>query len=64
MMNGHATSGGSPANAIINAPPAASTSPMSAKPTRRSAAACAREFQIACSSAEKSTASTITGVRA
>jgi len=58
-MNGQAPAGGTPARAASAAPPTASTIPISAKPTSRSGTACAREFQIACSKAEKRAASTI-----
>jgi hypothetical protein len=59
MMNGHAPAGGKPANATITPPPTQSARPISAKPTRRSLTACANEFHVACSNAEKSTAHTI-----
>ncbi len=36
-----------------------SATPMSAKPTIRSEAACANEFHVACSNAENSTAKTV-----
>ncbi len=58
-MNGQAPAGGSPENATINPPPTASATPMSAKPTSRSLTACANEFHVACSNAEKRTANTI-----
>ena len=63
-MNGHAPAGGRPANATIKPPPIASATPISANPTRRSETACANEFHVAWSNAEKSTANTIVNVTA
>ena len=61
-MNGQAPAGGRPANATIKPPPIASATPIRANPTRRSETACANEFHVAWSNAEKSTANTIVNV--